>query len=100
MVLCPTLTKSSKGTLVKSYSLHFKSLFISLPQDQIDYDSLQEVIQTANQIAATGREQGNRLTVSDAIAERLKHTFPLESADQADLDFEVFRVTMPQPTLR
>lgn len=69
-------------------------------QDQIDYDSLQEVIQTANQIAATGREQGNRLTVSDAIAERLKRTFPLEAADQADLDMEVFRVTMPQPTLR
>lgn len=69
-------------------------------QDQLDFDSVRRVIETATEVKDLGRKRNNRLTVSEATAENLHHAFPLEAVVDDTLDYAVFRVEMPKPTLR
>lgn len=69
-------------------------------QDQLEYDSVHAVVDSAAEIVAIGKEKGNRLTLSDLTAENLHHTFPLEAVEEEDFDFVLFRLTMPKPQLR
>lgn len=68
--------------------------------DQLDYDAVHSVIDTAAGITAVGRRLGNHLTVSDRTAESLHHTFPLEPVDDDSHEFALFRVSMPRPVIR
>lgn len=72
----------------------------SATRDQLDYDSVHNVVAVAADIVRIGKERGCGLTVSDRTAELLHHTFPLEAVDEDELDFVLFRVIMPQPTRR
>lgn len=65
-------------------------------QDQLDFESVHSVVETAASITKVGREHNNRLTVSDTTAENLHHTFPLDSVDDHSLDYGLFRVEMPK----
>lgn len=70
------------------------------PVDQVDCDSVRLVIDQANTVKAVGLKNDNRLTVSEATAEKLHRAFPLElvkkDAHSGDDDF--FRVDMPMLT--
>lgn len=68
--------------------------------DQLEYDSVHSAVETTSGFAGVGRKLGNGLIVSDTTAENLHHTFPLEVVDDDSHDFGLFRVTMPQPTIR
>ena len=70
----------------------------SSAQDQLEYESVRDIIDAAGRIVEIGRERETRLVVSDRIAENLHHTFPLEMVDEDSLEFVLFRVTMPLPT--
>lgn len=65
-------------------------------QDQLDFESVHEVVAVAGDIAKIGRQHENRLTVSDTTAENLHHTFPLDSVDDDSLNFAIFSVSMPK----
>lgn len=68
--------------------------------DQLDFDSVHSVIETAGKIRTVGRRLNNRLTVSDTTAENLHHTFPFTAVDDDSLDYALFRVEMPNPSLK
>lgn len=72
---------------------------VSSAGDQLDFDSVQAVIEVAGKVRTVGRRLNNRLTVSDTTAENLHHTFPFTSVDDDSLDYALFRVEMPRPTL-
>ncbi|MDF2377909.1 MAG: adenylate/guanylate cyclase domain-containing protein [Verrucomicrobiales bacterium] len=69
-------------------------------QDQLDFDSVRRVVETAGTIAKVGRKHQNRLTISDTTAENLHHTFPLNSVDDHSLDYGLFSVSMPKAKSR
>lgn len=68
--------------------------------DQLDFDTVQAVIETAAKIRSVGRGLKNRLTVSEATAGNLHRTFPFTVVDDDSLGCALFRVEMPSPTLR
>ncbi|MCG8601643.1 MAG: adenylate/guanylate cyclase domain-containing protein [Verrucomicrobiales bacterium] len=70
----------------------------SSAQDQLDYESVHSVIESAGEIVAIGKQKATKLVVSDRVAESLHHTFPLEMIDEESLEFVLFRVTMPLQT--
>jgi adenylate cyclase len=73
---------------------------LSSAGDQLDFDSVQAVIEIAGRIRSVGRRLNNRLTVSDTTAENLHHTFPFTAVDDDSLDYALFRVEMPRPSLK
>jgi class 3 adenylate cyclase len=73
---------------------------VSSAGDQLDFDSVQSIIVIAGKIRSIGRGLNNRLTVSDTTAENLHHTFPFTSVDDDSLDYALFRVEMPRPSLK
>lgn len=73
---------------------------VSSAGDQLDFDSVQAVIEVAGKIRSVGRGLNNRLTVSDTTAENLHHTFPFTAVDDDSLDYALFRVEMPRPSLK
>ena len=68
--------------------------------DKLDFDSVQTVIETAGKVRNAGRRLNNRLTVSGTTAENLHHTFPFTAVADDSIDFALFRVEMPRPTLK
>jgi len=70
------------------------------PADRLDCDSVRLVINQANAVKEVGFKHGNRLTVSEATAEKLHRAFPLELVgEESDSDNEkFFRVDMPMLT--
>jgi len=73
---------------------------LSSAGDQLDFDSVHSVIETAGKVRTAGRRLNNRLTVSDTTAENLHHTFPFTAVDDDSLDYALFRVEMPRPSLK
>jgi hypothetical protein len=73
---------------------------VSSAGDQLDFESVQSIIEIAGKIRSIGRGLNNRLTVSDTTAENLHHTFPFTSVDDDSLDYALFRVEMPRPSLK
>ncbi len=73
---------------------------LSSAGDQLEFDSVHAIIEMAGKIKGVGRRFNNRLTVSDTTAENLHHTFPLTAVDDDSLDYALFRVEMPRPSLR
>lgn len=68
--------------------------------DQLDYETVHELVGKAAEIVQVGKVKRCGLTVSDRTAEMLHHTFPLQAVEEDELDHVLFRVIMPQPTLR
>lgn len=67
--------------------------------DALDYESLHEVVAKASHVRSVGQRLKNRLTVSAATAENVHHTFPLTAVEDDSLDFALYRVEMPRPSL-
>jgi len=68
--------------------------------DQLEFESVQAIIETAGKVRTVGRRLNNRLTISDTTAENLHHTFPFTAVEDDTLDYALFRVEMPRPSLR
>jgi len=69
-------------------------------QDQLDFDSVRQIVETAAAIAKVGRQYHTRLTISDTTAENLHHTFPLNAVDDHSLNYGLFSVSMPKAKAR
>lgn len=69
-------------------------------RDQLEFESVHEVVAVATGIAGIGKSCGNRLVVSDTTAENLHHTFPLDAVEDDSFDFGLFRVSMPKARAR
>jgi class 3 adenylate cyclase len=67
--------------------------------DQLDFESVQKVIEISGRIRKIGRDLNNRLTVSEATAQNLHQTFPMEAVDDDSLEIPLHRVQMPRPSL-
>ncbi len=67
--------------------------------DQLDFDTVHGVIETATKVKTAGRRHGNRLTVSGATAQHLHQTFPFTAVPDETVEETLFRVEMPQPAL-
>ncbi len=67
--------------------------------DSLDFESVRGVIDLASRVRETGRRLKNRLTVTEATAESVNHTFPFTAVADADtaIDFPIYRVEMPRP---
>lgn len=63
---------------------------------QLDYDSVHEAIALASDFSKVARKERKHLIVSDTAAEKLHHTFPLETVEDDSKDFGLFRVLMPK----
>lgn len=66
--------------------------------ETLDFESVREVIERASRARETGRKQENRLTVTAATAENVRHTFPLAAVETDEGDSPLYRVEMPRPT--
>jgi len=64
--------------------------------DQLDYDSVHTAIDLTSEFSGVAKTERNHLIVSDTAAEKLHHTFPLESVDDDAHDYGLFRVLMPK----
>lgn len=67
--------------------------------DALDFDSVREVINLAGAVRSAGRKLKNRLTVSATTAETVHHTFPFTPVSDDSMDFDLYRVEMPRPSL-
>ena len=67
--------------------------------DALDFESVREVIELASHIRSAGRRLKNRLTVSAATAENVHHTFPFTAVEDDTLEFSLYRVEMPRPSV-
>lgn len=67
--------------------------------DALDFDSVRDIIDLAGSVRSAGRKLKNRLTVSASTAETVQHTFPFTPVADDSLDFDLYRVEMPRPSM-
>ena len=67
--------------------------------DALDFDSVRDIIELAGSVRSAGRRLKNRLTVSATTADTVHHTFPFTPVADDSLDFELYRVEMPRPSM-
>lgn len=69
---------------------------ISNAGDTLEFESVQQVIEAAALVCASGKRHKNRLTVSASTATSVSHTFPFTEVEGGDGSAGLFRVEMPR----
>ena len=69
-------------------------------EKQLEFESVHRIVEKATEVKNACRDTGDRLIVSETTANKLKQAIPLSPISTTTADFPLFKVEMPQPTLK
>lgn len=69
-------------------------------EKQLEYESVHRIVEKATDVKNACRKNSVRLIVSETTAKKLQQTFPLSPISDAEDNFPLFKVEMPQPMLK